>query len=234
MVLKIALVKYMSGFLLLIGIALCCSRCDSSGNDSVKEFEGVITYRIVHQHDPDSARYGDTVLIYYAKGNIVKQYNSKTIGGIAKEVFLAEKGINYVTRTGTDSVYQFDLRQNPLQLVSTKHELPENRILGHICEKLEMRQLYKGQNTFYVYNSYYYSPGYLPVNTAHFNDWNYGGFKDYINTAGCFYLKSESDIQYYGQQDLVKRIYYAVNVKEKTLDPSIFEVDTSNLTFIIH
>jgi len=213
----------------IMGALLCAAGCkepEPDGTKDGKEFEGVITYRLSYEGRDDRAVYGDTMRLYYSKGNIAKVYNSQGPEALRKEVFICDKHLYLAQKALSDTVLTYDLRQKSLEVKSTKRSSDDTRILGHVCKTIEHRSMHSDPN-FYVSSSMSYSKNFLRVDKLRFKDWNFGSFNSYIDEAGCLYLRSEMKIQYYGFAEPVVKIATAVDIKEQRVDPGIFHVDTT-------
>ena len=194
------------------------------------EFEGVITYKITYINNRDSSGNSDTMRLYYSKGNLVKQYNSTSSSVLKKELFIGSTNSYYMKFGNSDSLYAYDISKNDRVLVNTNATDNDATILGHDCNRIEFNQLHTGEYNFYIYSSFWYSDKILKVNPEYFKGWNYGGFNKFINKTGVLYLKFQSAIQYYGKTELSTKIFQAVGIEEKKLDPKIFAIDSSVIT----
>lgn len=209
---------------------VCLWSCGGAGADEqkeVKEFEGVITYRISYQGRDDTSVYGDTMRVYYSKGNIARIYNSEGPDALRKEIIYC-KTLRYVAKKAmSDTVYTFNEREDGhLKSISIKRSSDDTRILGHVCRKIEFQDIHTGDISFSVYNSFMYADDVLKVDKRHFKDWNFAHFNTYINEAGAFYLKFESRYSIL-DRGLVTKICTAVNIKEQKVDSSVFYMDTT-------
>jgi hypothetical protein len=212
--------------MLLIPLIACNQNTDSKQDK--KNFEGVVTYKILYDNNDDTALYGDTMRMYYSNGNFIKEYNGESPKGLKREMFISSINKYYMNIGNSDSFYNYDITKNVNTLVNSKHTQNDTAILGYSCDKVEFTQLHPNPN-FYIYNSYYYSDKVLRIDPKYFEAWNYGSFNKFINEAGSFYLKFQTSIQYYGKKDLVTKIFEAVRIEEKKIDPQIFIIDSSKI-----
>jgi hypothetical protein len=213
-----------SGILFTI-LSACNSTDQKPVSKNIKEFEGIITYKITYKNNPDSLLYGDTLKIFYSKGNFIKQYNGMSPKGLNRELFLKDNSQYYMQTGASDTLYSFDIRQKDVKLLSSKQSVSTYKILGYDCEQIEMNQVYMSDYPFAIFNSYTYSRNILPINAVWFKDWNYGNFNQFIQESGSFYLRFETGIQYGDQKELVTKIFEAIEIKEQVLDSSLFAID---------
>ncbi|HVU57503.1 MAG TPA: hypothetical protein VHD83_20710, partial [Puia sp.] len=210
---------------LLLGSLTGCN--EPGGTKNEQEFEGVITYKILYKNKDYSSLYGDTMKVYYSKGDIARVYNSQGPDAVRKDIFYGESHRYLIQRAASDTILTYDMvDQGGSTLVSTKRSSEDTRILGHICKKMEFDEVYQRGVKFNVYNSFLYSPEVLKVDKRHFKDWNFGHFNAYVNEAGVFYLKFETSYRV-GDRDLITRTYTAVEIREQKIDSSVFHMDTT-------
>lgn len=209
--------------LLLVSLAGCK---ESTRAKDEKEFEGVITYKILYRGKDYSSVYGDTMKVYYSKGNIARVYNSQGADAIRKELFYGESRRYLIQLAASDTVLIYDMAdRGNFKVAATKRSSEDTKILGHICKKMEFDEVYHRGGNIKVHIGYLYSPGVLKVNKRHFKDWNFGDFNTYINEAGVFYLKCETSV---GQDTKSNTMtYMAADIQEKKIDSTIFHVDTT-------
>jgi len=211
--------------LLLVGLA-GCNESTSAKNE--KEFEGVITYKILYKDKDYSSVYGDTMKIYYSRGNIAKVYNSQGADAVRKEVFYGESRRYLIQLAASDTVFTYDMAdRGNFTLAATKRSSEDTKILGHVCRKIEFDEVYHRGVGVKIYNSFLYSPEVLKVDKRHFKDWNFGHFNVYTGEAGVFYLKFETSYSVGDDTKLITRTYTAVDIQEQKIDSSIFRVDTT-------
>lgn len=205
----------------------CAAACrEPDRTKDGKEFEGVITYKILYNNKDDASVYGDTMRVYYSKGNIARVYNSQGAGAIRKEFFYGESRRYLIQLAASDTVLTYDMGdRGNFTLAATKRSSEDTKILGHVCKKMEFDEVYRRGPNFKVRIGYLYSPGVLKVNKHHFKDWNFGHFNAYINEAGVFYLKCETSVG--DDTKLITRTYTAVDIQEQKIDSSVFHVDTT-------
>ena len=217
-------------FLCLSLLAMSCGQPNAkSSTRSFKEFEGVITYKIYYVNKPDSAGKADTMRVIYSKGNMVREYNPTAKNQLKKEIFFASNNAYYSIITGIDSAYSFDLKDAKLKLIHSDYNATPVNILGRPCERLKFDEVFMGKAKFYVSNIFLYNKDILRVDKKYFSNWHFGNFDKYISEAGCLYLRFESDIQLYSQDELARSIYEAVDIKEQPVDPKVFLIDTSRV-----
>lgn len=205
------------------------SACNSTGqkpvSKNIKEFEGIITYKITYKNNPDSLLYGDTLKVLYSKGNFIKQYNGMSPKGLNRELFLKDNSQYYMQIGASDTLYSFDIRQKNVRLLRSEKSAGIYKILGYDCEQIQFHQVYEGDYPFAIYNSYIYSRNILRINAVWFKDWNYGNFNQFIQESGAFYLRFETGMQHGDQKELVTKIFEAIEIKEQALDSSLFAID---------
>jgi hypothetical protein len=213
-------------YCLLAGLYGCGN--GDAGQKEGKEFEGVITYRIDYRKRNDRSVYGDTMKVYYSKGNLARVYNSEGQDALRKEVILSESHRYYAQKAMSDTVYTYDISLDAhLKLLETRRFSDDTRIMGHTCKKIEFDQEYMGEVKFYVYDSYMYSDDVLKVEKLHFKNSNFGHFNNFIKEAGVFYLKFESRYLYSDKTEISVKTVTAVNIREQKVDPGIFHIDTT-------
>lgn len=196
-----------------------------------KGFEGIIKYHITYKNNKDSGFYvGDTLLLYYSKGNLIKQFNGKFRLGLKKEIFLSARNEYYMSFGSSDALYSYDLtKEHDTKLDSMNHSSTGVKILGYPCEKIEFHNIRMGPTKYYITTSYWSSKQILPVDRKYFKKWKYGSFDKFIDEAGSLYLQYQIDIQRFGQYSLSTRIYTAFDIKEQALDEKMFTVDATKV-----
>jgi hypothetical protein len=195
-----------------------------------KEFEGVITYRISYVNCPDNIINGDTLSVFYSKGNLVKLYNGNKPDLPYREVYLLAGNQYYLQIRRSDTISRFDVRQNKnMDLVASSHSLSDTRILGYDCEDIKFQLKYHGNSELHMFNEFLYSTKVLKVNKDYFRDRKYVFFNQYIDESEAFYLKYIFGVQYLGRSGLSTITCTAVKIEELKIDPSVFKVDTTKL-----
>lgn len=214
-------------------IAFClfhfCACKNKSERDAFKgkEFEGLITYRITYDNYPAEYGYGDTMLVWYSKGNLVKLFNNKLIKGLRKEIFLV-KGNKYFFQVGnSDSLFSGDIgTEKRTKLLHSQHSFTDTRILGHTCEQIEQEMEFT-KTKANVLSTYLYSKGVLPMNSDYFSGKKFASFDRYMDEAGEFYLHFKGTAQYADKTGLSSYIFTAIKIQGQPVDPALFSVDTS-------
>ncbi|KAA2243340.1 hypothetical protein F0L74_12610 [Chitinophaga agrisoli] len=209
------------GLVLLISLFSCRQQ---AGNT---EFEGIITYKIIYK-DYTLGDYGDTLKVFYSKGNMIRAYNTKDPKGLRKEIFLA-KGPRYFMNIGpSDTLYSYDITSNNLVLTDTK-KLQSKKILNYTCERFDMYATLttKSGAPVFTAQSTTFSRDALKVNPLHFKNWRFGNFNIYVEHAGSLPLRSESTTKYSDKTSMGTKIYEAVAIAPQQLDPKMFEIDES-------
>jgi hypothetical protein len=213
-------------FCLLAGLYGCGG--GDAGQKEVKEFEGVITYRISYKNKDYKPIFGDTLRVFYSKGNVAKVYNSQGPDAMRKEVFYGESRRYVVKMAMSDTVFIYDMgNTGHLSNIRTIRVADDTRILGHVCKKIEFDDKYTVGSGIYVYTSFWYASDVLKVDNRYFKDWALGHFNTFINEEGVFYLKCEASYRLDESSDLITKTFTAVNIKEQKVDPSVFYVDTA-------
>lgn len=206
-------------FLLLLFIG--CKRKDET------YFEGMITYKISYTSNDNEPSLGDTMKVYYSKGNLLKEYNGKNLKGLKKEIFLGATNEYYMQHVASDTLFSYDISNNTLTLVGSKYAANNAQILGFDCNKVEhVQMMHPSELYIFFFSTYFYSTKALRINKTYFKNWKFGNFNTYTNEAGNFYLKCIGSHFKPGTTELITRTYEAVNIQEKQIDPTMFYVDT--------
>lgn len=210
-------------------VALILS-CNSSPTQIEDEFEGMIIYKITYKNSADTLIYGDTLRVTYSKGNLLYEYNSKVPNGLRKMVYLWKKSSLYSYIGDSDTALTSDITSlQGLIRTSSIQSKSEQVILGHKCEEISNISVHLGKDTYYLHEKYLFSRDMLKVNKAYFKNWNHGYFNDFISETGVFYLKYEGEVKYDENVSFGTRIFQAVNVEPKAINPKVFYIDTSKL-----
>ena len=128
----------------------------------------------------------------------------------------------------TDTLYSFDITENKNHVHNSSKLLPyPNKILDHPCERMDIFETHKSDVTFYIDQSFIFSRDVLKVNPAYFKNWRFSSFNTYIDEPGVLYLRCETKIRYNENIDFGTKIYEAVEINERVLNPKLFDVDTS-------
>jgi hypothetical protein len=214
----------LSTFFLLL---LACNAPSKNEPFKGKEFEGLITYRVTYDNYPREGAFGDTLWVWYSKGDLLKVCNSKRADASRKELFLL-KGNRYFFQLGdSDSLYYADIGSDRLTtLEDSRHFATETRILGQDCDEIEHRlKLNKWQSSFV--STYLYSQNVLRMDKRLFRLRKFASFDVYMEEAGAFYLKYTESEQFPGKKGLSSHSFTAVKIQEGPVDPKIFLLDTS-------
>lgn len=138
-------IKFTISLCFVVGMLLCGAGCrQPDGTKDGKEFEGVITYKIFYSEKDDPFIYGDTMRIYYSKGNIARVYNGQGADAIKKEVFLGESRRYLIRLNASDTVLTYDMGdRGNFTLAAMKRSSEDTRILGHTCKKIAFDEVYQ-------------------------------------------------------------------------------------------
>lgn len=113
-------------------IALCSFSCRTpQKNTPDREFEGIIRYAITYENSTDKNLYGDSLIIFYSKGNVLKQYIGASPDGLQKEIILTAANQYFFNKLGSDILFTYDLRKSPMHLLDISHEHTDTKILGN-------------------------------------------------------------------------------------------------------
>jgi hypothetical protein len=217
--------------LIVFFLLLFCACHDSLDKsvDKAKEFEGLITYKITYENFPEDHSYGDTMKIWYSKGNMLKLYNGKVSGGLRKEVFLV-RGNKYFFQVGnSDSLFSGDIGNDKItKLLNSHHLFTDTRILGHTCEQIDQELEFIDSHAP-IASTFMYSKDILPVDQNRFKGWKFASFDHYMEEAGVLYLSFKGTTHYADRDGISSHTFTAVKILEQPVDQSIFEVDTSKV-----
>lgn len=220
-------------YFLLITLSSCSRQLDGHNGNTDKEFEGVITYKISYESFNDSALYGDTLRLYFSKGNWIKKFNGTDPGCLRQEIFLNNGSMVYMNIGKSDTLYSYDISQNKnLTITSTKKNPSANKILNYTCESIEINQVFRSHITFFIDETYVFSKDALKVNPEHFKNWHFGDFNTYINHANALFLRYKTTIRSRDNGLVETKIYEAVDIKEEKLDPKLFEINLANVKLV--
>src|ERR1700754_4239046 len=123
--------KKLSFILFFLPVYWSCNNSTTNGPLHRKEFEGLVTYRITYENHPEDISYGDTLKLWYSKGNLIKSYNGKAVHGIRKEIFLIKGNRYFFQVRDSDSLITADIASEKyMTLVSSQHSITDTRILG--------------------------------------------------------------------------------------------------------
>lgn len=222
--------KQLQSIALILPLFWACQNPSDNQLFKGKEFEGVITYRITYDNWPEDYSYGDTLKVWYSKGDLIKVYNGKAVKGFRKEIFLLN-GNKYFFQVGnSDSLYSIDIGSDKyMKLVDSHHSFTDTRILGHTCEQIDQDLQYAGKNQAPFIFSLLYSKGVLPMDKDHFKDRKLSGFDRFIDESGAFYLRFRYTAQLANRSGLSTYTFTATNIREQPVDPAIFNTDTSKV-----
>jgi len=205
-----------------------CNEGAGGGQRDVKEFEGVITYRIAYRNKDFSSVFGDTMKVYYSKGRLARLYNGRGEKALSKEVVLMASHRCFYGKRMSDTVSVSDItKDGNFELVNTKRTSDDTRILGQVCRRMEIDQVYKGTEKFHLYGIFLYASDVLQVDKRYFKDWNLFQFNRFIDEAGSLYLKFELKILDDKGMEHWATTFTAVEIKEQRVDSSVFYIDTS-------
>ncbi len=213
----------------LLPVYWSCKNSATNQPLNKKEFEGLVTYRITYDNHPEDNSYGDTLKLWYSKGNLIKNYNGKAEHGIRKEIFLI-KGNRYFFQVGnSDTLINADIGSDKYMiLVSSQHSITDTRILGHTCEQVD-QELEYNRFKLPVFVSYLYSKDVLPMDPDYFKNRKFSCFDRFIEESGVFFLRYVYKVQYPGRTGPSIFTFTAIDIKEQPVDPTIFNIDTSKV-----
>jgi hypothetical protein len=218
-----------------IFLAIALSSCNFSkgikDKAPVKEFEGIITYKIEYTswRDSDQAKpYIDTLKLYYSHGNIMKIRSGNGLMSAKKEIILLQNHQYYFKLVNKDTLFRFDITKSPGMELSEMHVNDyDKQILGHKCERVDLsiKHTRKGP-AFFTENSFIFSRDYLQINRENIDWYKFAFFDKFIDESGCLYLGYKYALHSSIDNKVIESFNYeAISVKEQKIDPKIFEVD---------
>jgi hypothetical protein len=205
---------------------------ESKKSTGVKEFEGVITFHEISKTNDGFINLDDTIQLFYANGNYVSVHSEASQKShIVKDYYFGEKPLRLFMLNTSDTLYQVNLNFPDEKLDSFKVKKINDQILSKKCESIELSSSYPGKDsTTYTDFVFVFSRGYLNIDKEHFKNWNLGFFNKVTEESGAFYLKFKA--VHYGSSHkniLSIKTYDVIAVKEQSVDPAIFEIDTSRI-----
>ncbi len=185
-----------------------------------KEFIGKITYSIdTYSKKPDiisqnrlASLYGDKMIIYIKKGDILRDYNGLDI---SKVYILKSTNKEYSKRNHVDSLYVMSLDSSAEKLISMKKRDSVFVIARHPCQSLIIETGNSPTHTFR--NTYYYDKD-LYVDPSDYKNRKFGYTNLYYETAKAQWLK------YVLETENCIITYTAIEIEETDVDDSMFVV----------
>ncbi len=208
--------------------------CGTKKKTNTKEFEGIITYHEVEKRSDGAINTDDTVQLFYSNGNYVGIHSERSSKiHIVKDYYLEKKALRLFLLSSSDTLLQLGLNLSTEKLDGFKVRKVNDQILSRKCENIEINISYpEKDSTTYTDINFIFSRGYLKIDKQYFKNWNLGFFNKFIDESGAYYLKMKSvHFDSSHKNILSSKTYDVISVKEESVDPKIFEIDTTKINW---
>lgn len=179
-----------------------------------KEFEGIIYYKTTVLSKTEDFTtpalldvYGDSMTLYYKKGNYKMVFNGKEV----KEIYyLKEKNMQYTVRVGVDTLF-YSLCENEFRtIVSSTYTSNAGKVMKRKCNMI-VNDLGDSKNHYWFDPSVYVDP-------ANFKKHVFGYVNMYFEKAQAYWLKYKYEGVFF---DLT---HTATKIKKMKIDDRTFEL----------
>jgi hypothetical protein len=228
--------KSLITLLVAVSVFICFLACNPANSSSkrnvTKEFEGIITYHEVIKNSDSTFNLDDTVQLFYSHGNYVVIHSAPSSKfHLVKDYYFENKPLRLLLFNNSDTLHQLSLNFPIEKLVGFKVKKINDQILSQQCEEIDVSTSYPENDSItYSEFTFVFSREYLNVSKEHFKNWHLGFFNKVIDESGAYYLKLKAvHFDNTHQNILSLKTYDVISVKEQTIDPEIFEIDTAKI-----